>query len=273
MAKCGVAHGLGVSPLPLSHASTPVGVQWFTQFWRYLPRGSIRSYHLRVQFHKIAHPLQVLVRSPSYHLPTDRSEIPVNPSLGSINLLEELTELTEMFHLLCHQCSIKRYNPRTAWGFSGRSDSRESACSMGNPGSFPGSGRSPGGGHANPLQYSCLENSHGQRRLAGTGLQRVGHDWVTNQEQLDGGDAQKRHWVPCPPQESHSSHAYQPGSSPNLILLCFYGGFVTQSCMGAKLCLTLCDPMDCSPPGCYVHGISQAKILEWVAISFSRGFS
>ena len=38
-------------------------------------------------------------------------------------------------------------------------------------------------------------------------------------------------------------------------------------------CLTLCDPMDCSPPGSSVHGIFQARILEWVAISFSRGFS
>ena len=34
-------------------------------------------------------------------------------------------------------------------------------------------------------------------------------------------------------------------------------------------CLTLCDPMDCSPPGSSVHGISQARILELVAISFS----
>ena len=34
-------------------------------------------------------------------------------------------------------------------------------------GSIPGSGRSPGGGHGNPLQYSCLEKLHGQRRLAG----------------------------------------------------------------------------------------------------------
>ena len=33
--------------------------------------------------------------------------------------------------------------------------------------SFPGSGRSPGGGHGNPLQYSCLENPHGQKSLAG----------------------------------------------------------------------------------------------------------
>ena len=41
----------------------------------------------------------------------------------------------------------------------------------------------------------------------------------------------------------------------------------------AKLCPTLCDPMDCSPPASSVHGISQARILEWVAISFSRGSS
>ena len=40
----------------------------------------------------------------------------------------------------------------------------------------------------------------------------------------------------------------------------------------AQSCPTLCDPMDCSPPGSSVHGIFQARILEWVAISFSRGF-
>ena len=36
---------------------------------------------------------------------------------------------------------------------------------------------------------------------------------------------------------------------------------------------TLCDPVDCSPPGSSVHGILQARILEWVAISFSRASS
>ena len=41
----------------------------------------------------------------------------------------------------------------------------------------------------------------------------------------------------------------------------------------AQSCLTLCDPMDCSPPGFSVHGILQAGILEWRAIPFSRGFS
>ena len=41
----------------------------------------------------------------------------------------------------------------------------------------------------------------------------------------------------------------------------------------ALSCPTLCDPMDCSLPGSSVHGILQARILEWVAISFSRGSS
>ena len=39
------------------------------------------------------------------------------------------------------------------------SDGKESACSVGDPGSIPESGRSPGGGNDNPFQYSCLENS------------------------------------------------------------------------------------------------------------------
>ena len=38
----------------------------------------------------------------------------------------------------------------------------------------------------------------------------------------------------------------------------------------AHSCLTLCDPMNCSPPGSSVHGIIQVRILEWVAISFSK---
>ena len=40
----------------------------------------------------------------------------------------------------------------------------------------------------------------------------------------------------------------------------------------AQSCLTLCDPVDCSPPGSSVRGILQARILEWAAISSSRGF-
>ena len=40
-----------------------------------------------------------------------------------------------------------------------------------------------------------------------------------------------------------------------------------------RSCPTLCDPMDCSPPSSFVHGIFQARILEWLAISFSGGSS
>ena len=49
-------------------------------------------------------------------------------------------------------------------GFPGGS---EPTCNAGDLGSIPGLRISPGGGHGNPLQYSCLENPHGQRRLAG----------------------------------------------------------------------------------------------------------
>ena len=44
------------------------------------------------------------------------------------------------------------------WDFPGGSDGRVSAYNAGDPGSIPGSGRSPGEGNGNPLQYSCLEN-------------------------------------------------------------------------------------------------------------------
>ena len=50
-------------------------------------------------------------------------------------------------------------------GFPGGSDGRESSCNAEDLGSIPGLGRSPGGGHGNPLQYSCLENPHGQKNL------------------------------------------------------------------------------------------------------------
>ena len=52
-------------------------------------------------------------------------------------------------------------------GFPGALISKESACSTGDLGSIPGLERSPGGGHGNPLQYSCLENPQGQRSLVG----------------------------------------------------------------------------------------------------------
>ena len=50
--------------------------------------------------------------------------------------------------------------------------------------------------------------------------------------------------------------------------------FDTRVCvLAAQSCLTLCKTMDCSPPGSSTHGILQARILEWVAIPFSRASS
>ena len=68
-------------------------------------------------------------------------------------------------------------------GFPCDSVGKESACNVGGLGSIPGLGRSPGGGHGNPFQRSCLENPHGQRSLAdcmqSMGSQRDRHVWVT----------------------------------------------------------------------------------------------
>ena len=59
--------------------------------------------------------------------------------------------------------------------------SQESACNAGDLGSIPGSGRSPGEGNSNPLQYSCLENptDRGAWQVTVHGVTRVGHDLVT----------------------------------------------------------------------------------------------
>ena len=63
-------------------------------------------------------------------------------------------------------------------GFSHSLVSKESACNAGDRGSIPGLGRSPGGGHDNPLQYSCLGNpiDRGAWRATVHGVTRVRHD-------------------------------------------------------------------------------------------------
>ena len=77
-------------------------------------------------------------------------------------------------------------------------------------------------------------------------------------------------WKPCHLPSTHSS------SNPN----CFWHTQKVKSQYRkwewsevAQSCPTLCDPMDCSLPGSSVHGIFQAIVLEWIAISFSRGSS
>ena len=62
---------------------------------------------------------------------------------------------------------MKKSKTAVPLGFPNGSNGEESACNVADQGSIPGLGRSPGGGHGNPLQYSGLENPHGQRGLVG----------------------------------------------------------------------------------------------------------
>ena len=75
--------------------------------------------------------------------------------------------------------------------FPSGSDGKESACNAGDLGLIPGLGRFPGGGHDNPLQYSSLENPHGQRSLAG--YSPWGHKQSDTTEQLS--TAQEPKWT------------------------------------------------------------------------------
>ena len=63
--------------------------------------------------------------------------------------------------------SLDYVKAKSYQGFPDSSVGKESACNAGDLGSIPGLGRSAAGGHGNPLQYSFLENPHGQRSLAG----------------------------------------------------------------------------------------------------------
>ena len=66
--------------------------------------------------------------------------------------------------------------------------------------------------------------------------------------------------------ESDTTEATSQQQQIKLLVTCI----IIVLCLVTQPCLTLCDPMDCSPPGPSVHGILQAKILEWVAMPSSR---
>ena len=73
------------------------------------------------------------------------------------------------------------------------------------------------------------------------------------------------------PTSGRSSSCFSPGVDPHLQTMPFFK--VEVKALVAQSCLTLCDPMDCSPPGSPVHGILQAGRQEWVATPFSRKYS
>ena len=138
---------------------------------------------------------------------------------------------------------------------------------------------SPGEGNGNPLQYSCLENPMDSGAWWVT-VHGIAKDWTWLSEytlilalqvyslptELPGKPKQYicifilRWRKELTKDKSPENPKLNSGN--NFSCVCAYS--VTQSCP------TLCDPMDLSPPGSSVRGILQARILEWVAISFSR---
>ena len=112
------------------------------------------------------------------------------------------------------------------------------AGDIGDTGLIPGWGKSPGGVHGNPLEYSCMENLHGQRRLVGYSAQG---------------------WKESDTTEA-TEHAHMHKAAR------------TAAAKLRQSCPTLCDPIDGSPPGSPAPGILQARTLEWVAISFSNAW-
>ena len=139
-------------------------------------------------------------------------------------------------------------------GFPGGSDSKESAYNVGDLGSIPGLGRSPGEGNGNPLQFSGLENplDRGAWRATVRGV-RVGHDWTT---------LTLLHFLKC-----------KLGEGRDPVGSLFFRKEKKVKVLVAQSCPAPCDPMDCSLPGSSLHRILQVRILEWVTIPFPKGSS
>ena len=114
-------------------------------------------------------------------------------------------------------------------------------------GSIPGLKRSPGGGNGNPLQSSCLENPMDRGDWWAT-VHRVAKSWT------------RLKWV--------HMHAHTGTEQREIFMNAFHA-----LCICAQLCLPLCNHRGYSPPDSSVHGIFQARVLEWLAISCSMGSS
>ena len=96
--------------------------------------------------------------------------LPLNQASLVAQLLKNPPTLQEtLAQFLDQEVPWRRYRLPTPvfLGFPGGSDGEESTSNAGDLGSIPELGRSPWGEHGNPLQYSCLENPHGQRSLVG----------------------------------------------------------------------------------------------------------
>ena len=148
-----------------------------------------------------------------------------------------------------------------------------SACNVGDPGSIPGLRRSPGEGNGNPLQYSCWK-FHGWRSLVGYS------PW--DRKELD--TTEQLHFIVIimlsrAEYSDWRAQLFSANLAPSVLLslglpLLIYAFWLFASLLSCakslQSCPTLYDPVDYNPPGSSLHGILQARILDWVAMPFSR---
>ena len=143
--------------------------------------------------------------------------------------------------------------------FPGGSEVKAPACNAGDLGLIPGSGRSPGEGNGNPLQYSCLENpmdrgawwaivhrvTKSRTRLSDFTFTLFRNYFGTSYYFASSNSSLTSYF-------SHSP-CWLTSNPPNVLV-----------CAKLLQCPTLCDPMLCKPPGSPICEIPQARILEWV---------
>ena len=133
-----------------------------------------------------------------------------------------------------------------------------------------------GEGNGNPLQCSCLENprdggawwaaisgvaqSRTRLKRLSSSMCKIFYRCVVKYLYMN-----IRHQ-----KENHKARCLSPeGKTQVCVCVCLCGHAHVH--VPVQSCPTLCDPMDCNPPGSSIRGILQARILEWVTISFSRG--
>ena len=127
-------------------------------------------------------------------------------------------------------------------GFPGDSVVKNPSANAGNLGSISGSGRSPGGGNGNPLQYSCLGNPMDRGALWAT-IHGVAEELDVTQRLNDNNNIK---------------------NVLNVIQFIQFSHSVVSNCL---------QPHGWQPASSSLHGILQARILQWVVISSSKGSS
>ena len=119
------------------------------------------------------------------------------------------------------------------------------------------------------LLQSCLTLCNPMDYIVPGILQARILEWVAFH--FSRGSSQPRNQTHCRQILYQLSHKGSPKASTCYVCSTQHTGSLCAKSL--QSCLTLCDPMDCSPPGCSIHGILQARRLEWAAITFSRGSS